>query len=694
MPRSPAGTRARAEVLSATDRRRRQELRGKSCATIHRVVLLTALATCVPGADGLLGFRSGQARRIRSQREEKACRASARMCFPVAFPGVTQGIPPEYVKGNQPPPETAQRQRPSKPKEAAAGGGRESCRGRSRRRSRSPSRSEAVAKPTLQPATGTGHAAVGRNSSRRPAAAAATATSRPGRRRRRRNSCVALAFLSATRHLLSADWRSGLTRRRTAPQTHSECILMDCRPRLAATPMSFTIAIVGRPNVGKSTLFNRLVGRRLALVDDRPGVTRDRREGRGPARRSRFHGRSIRRGSKRQRPKVLSGRMRAQTETAIDAGRRDFFHDRCARRPDAGRPRLRRCSRANPASRPSSSPTRAKARPAKRGGSRPMRWASASRLRSRPSMTRACPISTMRCAPRCRRDRGAGDRATADGSTGRMPIRVAIVGRPNAGKSTLINRLIGEERLLTGPEAGITRDAIAVDLDWQRPHIPDLRHRRVCAAARASRRSWKNFRSPTRSTPCASPKSWSCCSMSNSAFEEQDQRIADLVEQEGRAIVIAMNKWDLKDKTAGAIGKLREQADEKLTQLKGVPLVAVSGLTGEGLDRLMQAIVDAYEVWNKRVPPVRSIAGSSTRSVRIRRRRYPAARCDSITSPSRRPAAELCRVLHARRCRAGRLQDAIWSIHCARHLICRARRSAWPCARKTIPTKAGRNGKH
>ena len=88
----------------------------------------------------------------------------------------------------------------------------------------------------------------------------------------------------------------------------------------------------------------------------------------------------------------------------------------------------------------------------------------------------------------------------------------------------------------------------------------------------------------------------------DNAFEEQDQRIADLVEQEGRAIVIAVNKWDLKEKTAGAIGKLRAQADEKLTQLKGVPLVAVSGLTGEGLDRLMQAIVDAYEVWNKRIP--------------------------------------------------------------------------------------------
>jgi GTP-binding protein len=188
----------------------------------------------------------------------------------------------------------------------------------------------------------------------------------------------------------------------------------------------------------------------------------------------------------------------------------------------------------------------------------------------------------------------------ADEDLASRPIRVAIVGRPNAGKSTLINHLIGEERLLTSPEAGTTRDSIAVEIKWKGR---DFRLFDTAGLRRRSRIEQKleklSVADALRAVRFAEVTV--LLMDAQNRFEEQDLRIADLIEREGRSLVIAVNKWDLIDGKPGQISTLRKDADHWLPQVAGVPVVAVSGLLGEGIDRLMQAIVEAYSVWNKRV---------------------------------------------------------------------------------------------
>jgi GTP-binding protein len=359
--------------------------------------------------------------------------------------------------------------------------------------------------------------------------------------------------------------------------------------------MSLKLAIVGRPNVGKSTLFNRLAGKKLAIVDDRPGVTRDRRFASG-----RLGDLELdlidTAGFEDVDDESLEARMRAQTERAIDEA------DVCLFVIDAR-------EGVTPLDRIFGEILRKRNKPVillankAEGKQGDAGWFDAYSL----GMGEALPVSAehgegmadlyeqlVAVSPD---ERDGDDDSDLDKT---KPVRIAIVGRPNAGKSTLVNRLIGEDRLLTGPEAGITRDAIPVDWEWDGRAIRLVDTAGLRRKARVNEKLEQLSTSDTIRAITFAEVVILVMDAAN-AFETQDLQIADLVEREGRALVYCIAKWDLVEEPQARLRELLEMAERMLPQVRGTPLIALSAETGRGVDRLMPAILKVHRNWSTKV---------------------------------------------------------------------------------------------
>ena len=374
--------------------------------------------------------------------------------------------------------------------------------------------------------------------------------------------------------------------------------------------MSFTLAIVGRPNVGKSTLFNRLVGKRLALVDDTPGVTRDLREGEARLGDLRFTVVDTA-GLEEATDDSLQGRMRRLTERAV------AMSDACLFLIDARAgitpvdqmlaDMLRRSGKTIFLGANKSEGAAAD------GGvidawslglGEPLRLSAEHGEGMGELMYELRPLVTL--AEEANPEPETDVTVEEDEDAPRMPTRerplqIAVVGRPNAGKSTLVNAIIGEDRMLTGPEAGITRDAISVATDWNGTPIRIF----DTAGMRKKAKVQEKLEKLSVSDGLRAVKFAEVVVILLDAaipFEQQDLRLADLAEREGRAVVVAVNKWDVEEDRQAKLAALKEAFTRLLPQLRGAPLVTVSALTGRGVDRLHAAITGAHEIWNRRVP--------------------------------------------------------------------------------------------
>jgi len=378
--------------------------------------------------------------------------------------------------------------------------------------------------------------------------------------------------------------------------------------------MPLSIAIVGRPNVGKSTLFNRLAGKKLAIVDDQPGVTRDRRYARGQlgdielilidtAGYEDVHDQS------------LESRMRAQTQAAIDEADLVLFitDAREGLTPldkifaDQLRPHDHRIIMI--ANKAEGHQAQATAEDARQLGFGAPILISAEHGEGMSELYEALqphadlidqlePDQDQDTVKLNAEELDGVNQADLDDPT--KPIRIAIIGRPNAGKSTLINRLLGEDRLLTGPEAGITRDAIAVEWTYEGRPIRLIDTAGLRRKARVQEKLEKLSTNDTIRAITFAEVVILVMDEAN-AFETQDLQIADLVEREGRALVYCISKWDQVEEPQARLAQLVETSTRMLPQLKGTSLVALSSLTGRSIDRLMPALLKTYRNWSARI---------------------------------------------------------------------------------------------
>ena len=362
------------------------------------------------------------------------------------------------------------------------------------------------------------------------------------------------------------------------------------------------VAIVGRPNVGKSTLFNRLVGKKLALVDDRPGVTRDRREGD-----AHLLGLDFRivdtAGYEDEDPNSLPGRMRQQTQAAVDSADVALFMIDARAGIVPLDEEIARWLRG------SSTPivlvaNKAEGRAGEAGilESLAMGFGDPVQLSAEHGEGVADLFEAL--LPHLEPLQPPEDEEEDDPENPNAPLKLAIVGRPNAGKSTLVNRILGEDRMITGPEAGITRDSIAIDWVWNGPDGPrDVRLIDTAGMRKRAKVQDKLEKLSVADALHAVDFAEVVVLLLDATLglEAQDLRIADRVLEEGRALVIALNKWDVAEDASKLFNGVRTALDEGLAQVRGVPLLTVSAATGKGIDQLMAAAFATREAWSRRV---------------------------------------------------------------------------------------------